>query len=327
MKRAIAVVVAVCGLLALGWTTSVARYYRFEIPIGTEPDSCPSNTICMWAEEPVAGFPFIKVTPSGGGYSEVVTGIGGQLFTLPFSTRAAGEYFVYGNYDYSTTDAILTQATPTVTFGDANSGHLDWAFALPGGAGTADGDCDLTVSGTTFNTITGVRTGSQTQTLIDDVTTATLNTRAESDINIRFIGQVSFDLVLNSGTTCALDFNYGLMREERADTSKVYFRRFEIEANAGANDTGFKVDILKSTLTNWTYAASGFVAGPAPFATSTDMAPEDNLVNRKTWSWKEFTSLYIDGSLGEGVVVRVTTTAVNAVDSGYINLSTQFSGF
>jgi hypothetical protein len=324
MKR---VVVGLVGLVALGWVASVARYNVLEIPIATEPASCPADTICMWAEEPIPGFQFLKVKPSGGSYSEVVTGIGGQLYPLPFTTRAAGEYFVYGSYDYATEDANLTEGSPTVTFGDANAGYLSWAFALPGGAGTADGDCDLTVTGTTFNTLTGVRAAGQTQTLIDDVTTAVLNTRAESDINTRFIGQVSFDLTLNTGTTCALTFNYGLMREERADTSKVYFRRFEVEVIAGANDSGFKVDILRSTLTNWTYAATGFVAGPAPFDSSTHMAPEDNLVNRKVWSWKEFTSLYIDGSAGEGIVVRVTTTANNAVDSGYINLSTQFVGF
>jgi hypothetical protein len=137
---------------------------------------------------------------------------------------------------------------------------------------------------------------------------------------------VTYDLVLTSGTSCALTFNYGLSIPE--DGAEVDFRVNEVSCSgvAGASDSDFEIELLHDKGAGWTYAASGFVPGPATtVALTADTPAYNDLTNngqfRHRISYTEITTaraatpgyLVIKGSQGEGLIIRVTTGIFQSV--------------
>ena len=56
---------------------------------------------------------------------------------------------------------------------------------------------------------------------------------------------------------------------------------------AGATDASFNVELLHHKAAGWTYDAAAFIPGNGALAAwSTDMAPDDNLVNGEPFAWK-----------------------------------------
>jgi len=235
-----------------------------------------------------------------------------------FTTQGilSGTYYKGGFYDFPATDANLTQALTTQIYGTANIAYSAHGSIVCGGAGSVDaGVVGLRVTGTSI-TDEGVRTTTDADTLITDITAVVVDEYYESK---KWVGQVTFELITISGspTTYSLDFNYGFAKYEDANNSDYYITGLEVVGLAGANDAGFNIELLHHKATGWTYAASGFVPGDGSIASwATDLGTEDDLSSGENFSWKRSNlSQFINGDDGEGAIYRITTGASASVQS------------
>ena len=230
----------------------------------------------------------------------------------------SGTYYIAGYYDVSTTDANLTQASTTQTFGTANASYASHPFVVAGGAGTVDaGTIGLRVTGTRIQD-NGTRTASYADTIITDITSQTLDEYTEA---VKFIGTVTFELIVTSGTptTYSFDFNYGLVKYEDFGNNDFDITGFEVVGTAGATDANFNITLIHHNDEDWTYAATGFDITPTEI---TDLQTVHNteyqLSNGEPFAFKRVPLNYasvIHGGASEGVLIRVVTSANNSVQS------------
>jgi len=233
-----------------------------------------------------------------------------------FSQRgiASGTYYKGGFYDFSSADANLDEGSLTVNYGSANVAYSAHPAIVASGAGSVDtGVVGLRVTGTTIDD-EGVRTASDTNVISADITTITADTYYEA---AKFNGTVTFELYVVSGspTTYSLDFNYGYAKYEDYGNVDFSVTDFEVVGLAGGNDTSFDVTLLHHKTTGWTYAATGFEPGNSAICQwSTDMAPEDNLIDGLNFAYKrDNLDTFVEGSGSEGVIVKIEATANNSV--------------
>jgi hypothetical protein len=230
----------------------------------------------------------------------------------------SGTYYKGGWYAAPAADANLTQAGTTQTFRSAN--QLAWAkaFIVAGGAGTVDtGQVGLRVTGTSIDD-NGNRTAADNEVLTDDITGLSLNDYLQT--TKKWSGQITFELYVVSGapTAYSLDFNYGLVHVENYCNQDFTVGGFEIVGQAAANDSSFDIELIHHTDQNWTYSAAAFTPGPStPLAQlSTDIDPEDQLVNGADFVWKrDNINQLVDGTGGDGIMFRITTGANNSIQT------------
>ena len=241
------------------------------------------------------------------------------------TTSSTGIVYASGHYDFSTTDANLTQASQTVNHGVANEPHASHVAIIAGGAGTATGGAgavEIEVSGTSIDEA-GARTASDTEILVADITTLSLDDYVETVK--KWLGTVTITLQNAGGstqTTFAADFNYGHCKYTDMGDRDFTIVDFKANGRAGANDTGFNLRLLKHSAAGWTYAATGFVPGNGSICNfSTDYNPEKNLATGEHFHYDRTNlNTHVAGSGKEGFIVEVTSTANNAVD--YMDTST-----
>lgn len=232
-----------------------------------------------------------------------------------FVSRAGtyGTTYLGGFYEAPATDANLTNASATQTLGDANAPYGAHAFLVAGAAGTTDSTTlTVTVTGTSV-TDAGVRTATDSEVIVADCTAATTDQYFET--TKKWVGQVTYTLASEGGTTFAFDFNYGFCKYEDFGNRDFTVTDFEVVGLANANDTGFNIELIKHTETGWTYHATAFVPGPtAEFDLQTVYDTEYALVAGEHFAFKiSGLTIDVEGSGSEGVVCRVTTTANAAV--------------
>lgn len=226
-----------------------------------------------------------------------------------------GSYFAAGYYDAPLTDANLSQASLTQTYGTANAPYASHAFIVAGGAGVVDtGVVGLKVLGTRIQD-DGTRTTSYEEVLSADITTLATDQYVEA---AKFIGQVTFQLYVVSGTPTAytLDFNYGFAKYEDFGNRKFTLQDFEIVGECGATNVLFNVGIMHHKHTGWTYSAAAFVPGTGYlYDMSTDHQTEADPVSGDYYAYKRagLTDI-IDGSNSEGVLIRAITGANNQIE-------------
>jgi hypothetical protein len=226
--------------------------------------------------------------------------------------------YVAGAYYESTTDANLTQASATVNLGTANIQYAAHAFVVAGAAGSASGGSGtvtLVVSGTSI-TDAGTRTPGDSQTVVTDITAE--STDAYTETPKKWIGQVTYTLTCTGGcthTTYSFDFNYGFAKYDDWGNIDFDVQKIECTGRGSAADSSFDIQLIHHKATGWTYAASGFVPGPAAFASSaTDHSTESDLANGHPYAWKRVNlDEAIKGDDGEGLIIRVITGAANSV--------------
>lgn len=248
--------------------------------------------------------------------------VGGTVPVLKsynFSARSAssGTYYNAGFYEAAAADSNLTNASTTQTLGTANAAHASHAFIVAALAGVTDGsDLVLTVTGTSI-TDAGVRTGSDSQVIVSDCTTSSLNTYYET--SKKWIGQITFTLSSTGGSTFNYDFNYGLAKYEDFGNRSFTLTDFEVTGLANSNDSGFDVILYKHSQTGWTYHASAFVPGNSVLAQlSTIHGAEREAVSGDQIAFKRAgMSTAIDGSASEGLVIAIITTVNNSLS--YLN--------
>jgi len=235
-----------------------------------------------------------------------------------FSARSAtsGIYYLNGFYLFSGTDANLTQAGPTQTFGTANAGHAGHAFFVFG-AGATDGiNITITVSGTSIDD-DGVRTAGDSEVLYTGpVAGLTLDDYLETAL--KWLGTVTYTLT-SDGVNFTCDFNYGFCKYHDYDNHNFYVKWVEFTGLADANDTGFDIEVLHHAATDWTYAASGFVPTDAAICQrSVDYVTEKSIIGGEDFAYKRVNlNQFVEGSAKEGFIIRITTTTNNSV--AYLN--------
>jgi hypothetical protein len=247
--------------------------------------------------------------------------------TFKSPAGASGRFHAFGFYSAPATKVTLTQANLTQTYGTSNVAYGCRAFLVAGGAGVVgggtNGTATITISGTSIDSITGVRTASDSEQIVPDITALTTNTYIQS--TKRWIGTITYTITRTGNrTTCSVDFNYGFCSYRKFWDHKVTIRQFEATGRAGASDTGFNVQLLKHSNIGWVYSAAAFVPGGTVLLDmNVDYVTEKNLANGERFEYnrKELTTV-IDGSKDyaliapkEGVVVRITTGANNSVES------------
>jgi len=251
-----------------------------------------------------------------------------QAFDYNYTTRdysfnsysiGAGTYYVAGHYNWNTTSSTLTDLT-SVNYGTANSAHSSHAGIVASGAGTATGGvAGLRVTGTSINDA-GVRTASDADTIVWDITAASTDEYFEAK---KFIGQVAFEVITISGTISAssFTFNYGFSKYEDIENQSFYISGVEVTGLASANDASFNFEVLHHN-GSWTYAATGFEAGDDVLVSWTDvLAPEDDLVSGEDFAFKRTgINYYIDGNEVEGLLFRITTGSASSVGHMDIHL-------
>lgn len=250
-------------------------------------------------------------------------------FTSP--AGVGGTFYSAGFYNWSATDANLTQASLSVTHSAANSASACHIGIVAGGVGVVDtGVVKLTVAGTTIDD-EGVRSGSQTVTIVADITTLATDDYVET--TEKWIGQVTIALATSSGSPVNfnLDVNYGCSKYEDFGNQAFTINTLEVVGIAGANDTGFNLRLFHHGSTGWTYAATGFIPGGTVLANmNTDYTPEKNLVNGESFAYKRIDlNTDIDGAGSEGLVLEISTSGTKSIEIMDIHLgvhtSPQFS--
>ena len=243
-----------------------------------------------------------------------------KSFSFESPTGSSGRFYVGGYYEAPAADANLTQASTTQTLGAANIAHAAHAFLVAGGAGSASGGAgavEVEVSGTSI-TDKGVRTASDTEIIVADITAESLN--AYSETTKKWIGQVTFTLQVATGgthTTFAFDFNYGFAKYEDFGNRLFNVTDFECVGRGGASDSSFDVILFKHASTGWAYSAAAFVPGGTVLAQmSTDHSTESNLANLTEFAYKRdnINAQDVAGDNGEGIVVAIITGANKAVE-------------
>ena len=237
-----------------------------------------------------------------------------------FSSRnaASGTYYLGGFYYASSTDANLTQASPTQTHGTANSPYGAHAFIVFGAAATDGTTVTLTVSGTSFDEVTGVLLPGDSVVLYTGPAAGlTLNDYIETEK--KWNGTATFTLT-SDGVNFSMDFNYGYAKYDDFGDQDVVMRIGEIVGLADATDANFECELIRHTAAGWTYLASGFddPGSAARYSMTTDYGA-NGIFNGEQFAWKRKDLIVpLDSSIHEGLILRVFTSVNNCI--AYMNV-------
>lgn len=295
--------------------------------LSADPSDPDSGAFTYWQSDGTDtgsdGDVLMKVTDSGGttktfqlfdfSSGGLGTGVIYKGYTFVARDASSGENFQAGFYDYSDTDANLSNAGTTVTHGGANAPYAAHAFLVAGAAGTTDGsDLVVTVTGTSISD-DGTRTGSDSEVIVADATASTTDQYYET--TKKWLGTVTYTLSSTGGSTYAYDFNYGYAKYEDFGNRDFTVTEFESVGLANANDSSFEIELLYHSSTGWTYAATGFQAGGTVITSmNTTHSTEQDIDAGEPFAFKRTgLSQSVTGSGLEGLIIRVTTGINNSV--------------
>lgn len=243
-----------------------------------------------------------------------------QSYNFNSPQGSSGRFYLAGVYDWPATDANLNQGATTVTLGGSTGSYASHAGLVAGGVGSASaGTVSIVCSGVSIDD-EGNRNGSDSETIVADITAMALNQYFETAK--KWLGTTTYTLTPSAGGTFSADFNYGHVKYEDLGNTNFNVTLIECVGRAGANDTGFNIRLIHHNSADWTYAASGFIPGPTAGDASelanmnTDHGAESDLVNGDPFAYKRVNiNQDVNGNDGEGVLVEITTSANRAVES------------
>jgi hypothetical protein len=258
-------------------------------------------------------------------YVQPSLGFTRQLKTKSYSFTsqgiASGTFWAAGYYDAPAADANLTQASASITYGNATTAYEAHPFAVYGGAGsvTGGGRVALITTGTSYDDVTGAQTASDVDTLINDITNAVLDAYNETK---KYLGTTTYQLVVVEGAPSAysLDFNYGYAKYDDINDRDFYVTGLECVWRGGQTDaTGFDISLLHHKTTGWSYSAAAFVPGDGVIAQrSVDQVGFLNVAGGVQSAWKRTSlSTFVDGAGSgvEGVIWKVETGANSTIQT------------
>ena len=232
-----------------------------------------------------------------------------------FMSGASGTYYSGGGfYHGDSADTNLTQASPSFTHGNANEpagAHMFWVFG--GFTSAPDGTVFLNISGISVDD-DGSATNEEI-TLIADMSALSLDDYSETVQ--KWVGQVKYKLgCTGTCTTYSADGNTGHAKYADFRDNDFTIRAIEVIGEGGAADTGFDICIKHHDGTGWTYAATGFIPGNGDLACLvTDYGINNDISSGGLISWDRNLDTLIKGSINEGLLVEITTTANNSISS------------
>ena len=241
-----------------------------------------------------------------------------KSYTLSTPPGASGTFHQAGYYNAPVADSNLTQASTTQTLGAANVPYAAHAFLVAKQAGTATGGTGAVTIVVTGTSITdgGTRNASGTETIVTSIAAMSANEYFETAL--KWIGQVTFTLTVGATghTAYAADFNYGFCKYEDFGNRPFTVTDLEIIGVAGADDAGIDFELLHHKATGWTFNDGAFVPGTTALKKmSTIHSTESDVDNSLPFAFKVAgMTTSVDGANSEGLVVRVTTTANNAIE-------------
>lgn len=237
----------------------------------------------------------------------------------------AGSYYSAGYYKSESSHATLNQVT-NIFYGSEFGSYAAHAFVVVEKAGSTDaGVVGLKVSGIRIED-DGTRTPGFSELIITDITKTSSDDYYES---VKFVGQVSYDLVIVSGspTTYDLNFNYGFAKYEDFGNNNFTLVGVESVGLAGATDDKFDIIVYHHSNNGWTYSAASFVPG-GNVITSLKSTHE---INNETISGEPFAfkrtglSTIVDGADSEGIVIKIVTGQNGTVQSMDTHLGSVFN--
>ena len=249
-------------------------------------------------------------------------GITFKSYSVNSLAGASGTYFYGGFYTVNAGEKAFTQAATTQTEGASNVPYGAHAFLVckeVGAASGGSGAVTMVVSGTSI-TDAGVRTGSDTETIISDITGSDVIADAYFETAKKWIGQITYTLTVGATghTAYNLSANYGLVKYDDFGNRPFTVTDWEIEGTAGANDASFECALLHHNASDFTYSAAAFdpASSSAIVTFTTDYDTENDLDSGVPFAWKRTgLSTKVDGAGSEGIVICITTGANNAVEN------------
>jgi hypothetical protein len=249
-----------------------------------------------------------------------MTTVSVKSYTFAGISATSGSYYVGGFYDAPDAAVILSNASPTQTYGTANLAYAAHAFIVASGPGNTDsGDLVLTVSGTSITDL-GIRTPGDSEIVVADCTAVTTNQYLETAK--KWIGTVTYTLTSSTGTAFSFDFNYGYAKYEDIENTNFTVTGFECVGLGNANDFGFNIELLHHKSEGWVYDSLSFIPGaPALISMSNDHGPGQGIGNGIPFAYKR-TKLAtpIGGANSEGTIIKITTGTSNSVNFMDIHL-------
>jgi len=245
-----------------------------------------------------------------------------NMYTYPFSSTGVvgGVYYVGGFNQFSSTDANLTQSSTTVDFGSINGSYAAHPYIVSGGPGTVDtGVVGLRAN---FTSITddGVRTESDTEVLLNDITDVTAAALDKYvEVAKKLLGIVEFELFVVSGSPAAysFDFNYGMAKYDDLGNRDFMVTDFEVTGFGDANDSAFDVELIHHPNSGFTYAATGFSPYDNPIVSLLeDHGTDVRVYNNQNFAYKRGNNSIDQPILGadsEGMMTRITQTSPGTV--------------
>jgi len=202
---------------------------------------------------------------------------------------------------------------PSVNLGTANKSYAAHVYFVAASGAT---DTEITVTGTRI-TDAGVRTASYVATVkLTDGAAGSWYETSE-----KFIGLVAIVKTAGTDRLC----NYGFAKYYDNNNQDFTVKGLEVTGLAGANDTGFNMQLVHYKSTGWTYNAGSSATFPTPIADlQTDHNTEYQLANGQEFAWKRSNlDTDVSGSASEGTMYCITTTANKAVELGNLLLRIQ----
>jgi len=250
-------------------------------------------------------------------------GTGSKSYSFTQANIGTGTYYSGGYYDAPAADADLTQASPSVTFGSANSAHSAHAFMVSGGNGLCpDGVVGLKITGASIDD-SGVLNASDEEVITADITGDIAS--AYKETSRKWVGTITyvFYTVSGSPTTYSLSFNYGLAKYEDLGSLDFTVTGLEVVGTCQSGDTSFEMDLLHHSPSGWTYSAAAFIPGDGVIASfNDDLTPYDILTSGDEFAWKRTNiNQLVSGSNSEGIIFRMSPSGPNTISSMDLHIS------
>jgi len=230
---------------------------------------------------------------------------------------SSGIYHKAGFYDWASTSVTLDEGSLTQTYGTAGRTYAAHPGVVPQVSGTVNtGQVGLKVTGIEDQE-TGIQVAAQEGIITEDITTLTADEMCEA--SEKFSGQVTFELYTVSGapTVFSLTINYGYSKYEDFFNVDATIIGFQCQWQGGATDAAMNIRLMHHKPADWTFAASGFVAGNGAICERlVDQQLASSVANGIDGVYKRIElDTFVESGASEGIVIEVTTNANNTIQT------------
>ncbi len=231
-----------------------------------------------------------------------------DTIALGFKTGPAGITEIMGGYIFAPSDDDFI---PSVLFGTVNEARGAHLFLVQA-AGAGGGDTTIRITGTSITGL-GIRTPGDTEDLVmgDAAAAGTYYETIK-----RWNGQVT--IAKQSGPD--LPANHGWATYFDNANNDYILTSMSVTWLAGANDSGFDMQLLLHSSSGWTYTPGGEpVPAVAIVSSGSDLAPENEVFNGETGQWSRGQlNISVAGSVADGLIFRAVTGVSSTIEQATV---------